>query len=109
MRYDPTPSPDDGLYRHVFEASRDGIVVLDAGAAPWQANRAARDLFAGDLDPLLRALRTPGGDLAAFRQELAAKGHAAAELRLPQGPAKAQRVSVHGQRLGSRDVLFLRD
>jgi hypothetical protein len=96
----PTSSPPSDprlrLYRFVFEHVRDPTIVYDADGRPILLNRAARDLPRDVVERLFATDVGHSAELASFRTELKAHGHAHVQLSV-HGHPMAIDARAHGE------------
>ena len=96
----PTSSPPSDprlrLYRFVFEHVRDPTIVYDADGRPILLNRAARDLSRDVVERLFANDVAHSAELASFRNELKAHGHAHVQLSV-HGHPMAIDARAHGE------------
>jgi signal transduction histidine kinase len=100
-------APEDlelGLYRFVFEHACDPIVVFDANGRVVLLNREARRLPSGLVERLFAGDAQRAPELALFREEIATRGTAQAELRID-----GRSIDIRGRVHGSQYALTLRD
>jgi PAS domain-containing protein len=102
---DKVPSdPRLRLYRFVFEHVRDATIVFDADGRPILLNRAARDLASDFVEDLFSPGSPYAGEIGPFREDLASRGQAHAEIR-----AAGRALVVDGRAHGEQTVVTIRD
>jgi signal transduction histidine kinase len=92
------------LYRFLFDQARDATIVFDAHGRILLLNHEARQLPGEFVERLFAGDATCALELALFRDEVASRGHAQAEIRVG-----GRSMTLHGMVQGGLHVVMLRD
>jgi two-component system, cell cycle sensor histidine kinase and response regulator CckA len=99
---------DTNLYESLFETSFEAAIIVADDGREARLNRAAREFRGLDLAALFEE---PSGDanLARFRRDLSAAGHAILTLRLADAEGQGRHVELVGKRAGKVFLVVARD